>query len=56
MHQIAVTILCRLRPPFSLRGAGAFPVPKTPSSVGSPTVEKADAKWWTSIRCMFDSL
>ena len=27
MQQIVVTILCRLRPPFSLRGLGPFPAP-----------------------------
>ena len=30
MHQIVVTISCRLRPPFSPRAIGAFPVPENP--------------------------
>ena len=30
MHQIVVIILCRLPPPFSLRGIGPFPVPENP--------------------------
>ena len=30
MHQIVVTVLCRLRAPFSPRGIGPFPVPETP--------------------------
>ena len=76
MHQIVVTILCRLRPPFPLRGIGRFPVPDKPpflwesyyfcriscmNPLFSPTGKfklgaKRDAKWWPSIRCMFDSL
>ena len=30
LHQIVVTILCRLGPPFIVRGIGLFPVPENP--------------------------
>ena len=57
-------------PHFSLSAIGPFPVPENPPFCGSPTSfcrihcfpslgswgAKGDSKWWSSIRCMFDSL
>ena len=51
-HQIVVTILCRLRPPFSLRGSGPFPV-----SVNFEKKERSDTspKFCTRIPAGIDS-
>ena len=78
LHQIVVTILCRLGPPFPQGELALLRYWKTPPSpppfcgksyylyriscmnpLFSPTRKlgtKRDAKWWPSIRCMFDFL
>ena len=74
MHQIVVTVSCRLCPLFPEGEFAVFRYRKMPCFYGesyyfyrifcmnplfSPTGTlgaKGDAKWWTSIRCMFDSL
>ena len=74
IHQIVVTVACRLCPLFPEGEFAVFRYKKTPCFYGksyyfyriscrnplfSPTgnlAAKGDAKWWTSIRRMFDSL
>ena len=74
IHQIVVTVSCRLCPPFPEGEFAVFRYRKTPCFYGEsyyfyriscvnslfPTTgklgAKGDAKWWTSIRCMFNSL
>ena len=74
MHQIVVSVSCRLCPLFPEGDFAVFWYRKTPCFYGesyyfyriscmnplfSPSGnlgQKGDAKWWTSIRCMFDSL
>ena len=67
MHQIVVTILCRLCTPWPFSGAGNPPLcgksyyfySSSMNPLFSPTGKlgaKADARRRPSIRCMFDSL
>ena len=70
MHQIVVTILCRLCPPVAQAELALFQYRENPffpwevllflqdllhKSTGFPDQEIGGTKWWPSIRCMFDS-
>ena len=61
MHQIVVTIFCRLRPPpFSLKGMGPFQAPENRPFLWEVLLllqdlpppgklgAEGDTKWWTS--------
>ena len=60
LHQIAVTILCRTGkpplPPQVLLFLQDLLYESTVFPTGKLGAAKSDAKWWPSIRCMFDSL